>query len=424
MNIKIFLKPLTLLCILALPVAAAAQAPLVSSGNISATDKYAWSETVGWSNLAAVSAGVSVYDDHLEGFAWNENIGWIKLGSHSGGGYFTYANSTSSDWGVNLNGAALSGYGWSEAAGWVNFSPTGGGVSINPATGGFDGWAWGENLGWIHFKGVSPAYTVTFVPDQWVGALSVDSGSPMSVRAAVNGSGIHLSSNGGANWSAATTQPTDLRLKAIVAHPATATTLFAATHGSGVFTSINGGTDWSACANSRLNANVYSLVIDSGMLYAGTKGGIFSSPDCATWTAKNSGLPVSGGVYRQSELVVDPVTSTTLYAGISGSGIYKTIDSGATWTAATTQPDNTQITAVTLKNSATLYVATSGSGVYKSGDSGTTWEVCTNSGLTNLNVVSLAIDASGKLYAGTEDGVFASADGCGLWTAMNGGLPN
>ena len=44
---------------------------------------------------------------------------------------------------------------WGANVGWVNFSPTGGGVTIEPGTGSFIGFAWGENLGWISFKGGS-----------------------------------------------------------------------------------------------------------------------------------------------------------------------------------------------------------------------------------------------------------------------------
>ena len=52
------------------------------------------------------------------------------------------------------------------------------------------------------------------------------------------------------------------------------------------------------------------------------------------------------------------------------------------------------------------------------------WTACGNTDLTNLNVVSLTVDANGKLYAGTEAGVFVSSDNCATWAAMNNGLPN
>jgi hypothetical protein len=266
----------------------------LATGNISATIKYAWSETGGWSNFTPTGGGVTVYYDHLEGYAWSESAGWIKLGSYSGGGYHTYVNIANPDWGVNLNGAALSGFGWSETAGWIRFDPTGGGVTINPATGVFDGWSWSESLGWIHFKGSTPAYNVLLATNPRVNAILLSATDPLKQYAAVEGSGIHLIANGGTTWTAATTQPTDWRIEGAVINPVTPATMYSAAHGSGVFKSTDSGDHWTACANANLtNLNLVSLPIDiSGKLYAGTEAGVFVSSDgCATWTAMSAGLP-------------------------------------------------------------------------------------------------------------------------------------
>jgi ligand-binding sensor domain-containing protein len=130
------------------------------------------------------------------------------------------------------------------------------------------------------------------------------------------------------------------------------------------------------------------------------------------------------GIISTDSIVIDPVTSTTLYAGLNGAGVYKSVNSGTSWTAATTQPSDTRIKALVINKSDTtkLYVATYGGGVFKSADSGVTWVACATNP-TNLNVVSLVIDGNGKLYAGTEAGVFVSADACATWTAINTGLP-
>ena len=130
------------------------------AANIDTADKWAYGANIGWLNFAPAHGGATVYDDHLEGYIWAENIGWIRLGTYESGGAHTYANTSAADWGVNHSAGALSGYGWSGNAGWVNFSPTHGGVTVDPATGVFDGYAWSENLGWIHFQNASPAYGV------------------------------------------------------------------------------------------------------------------------------------------------------------------------------------------------------------------------------------------------------------------------
>ncbi len=136
----------------------------LAAGNISATNKWAWSTNAGWVNFNPANGGVTVYNDHLEGYAWAENVGWIRLGAYTGGGTHTYLNTSNTDYGVNRNPGtgALSGYAWSTNVGWINFAPTNGGVTVSEA-GDFSGYAWGENIGWIKFNGTalnSTAYKV------------------------------------------------------------------------------------------------------------------------------------------------------------------------------------------------------------------------------------------------------------------------
>ncbi len=124
-----------------------------AAGNIDAVNKWAWGSNIGWLNFNPTHGGVTVYEDHLEGYAWAENIGWVRLGTYTGGESHTYANSAAGNYGVNNDGDGnLSGYAWGASVGWVNFAPDRGGVMIDPSTGQFDGYAWGENIGWIHFK--------------------------------------------------------------------------------------------------------------------------------------------------------------------------------------------------------------------------------------------------------------------------------
>jgi len=68
-----------------------------------------------------------------------------------------------------------------------------------------------------------------------------------------------------------------------------------------------------------------------------------------------------------------------------------------------------------------LYAGTYGGGVYRTADAGASWSAC--GALSNVNVVSLAIDGNGKVYAGTEAGVYVSGDSCATWSALNTGLP-
>jgi len=144
----------------------------------------------------------------------------------------------------------------------------------------------------------------------------------------------------------------------------------------------------------------------------------------ATADGQSVTVPVTVGV-AATTIVIDPVTPSTLYTGLDGQGIYNTTDGGTSWSPAITQPINKHIRALVIRpgDNTKLFAGTYGGGVYRSTDSGVTWTACPDTGLANPNVVSLVTDSSGKLYAGTEAGVFASTDNCATWAEMNGGLP-
>jgi len=141
---------------------------VLAAGNIDPTQKWAWGTNTGWINFNPNNGGVTVFDDHLEGYAWSENFGWIRLGTCTGGSPCSYANTSATNYGVNNDGAGnLSGYAWSTNAGWINFDPTGDQrVIIDPLTGDFDGYAWGENIGWIHFQGATYKVNTSWRPNQ------------------------------------------------------------------------------------------------------------------------------------------------------------------------------------------------------------------------------------------------------------------
>lgn len=132
------------------------------------------------------------------------------------------------------------------------------------------------------------------------------------------------------------------------------------------------------------------------------------------------------GIREVSSVLVDPNTPTTVFAGVDGAGIYRSTNSGSSWTTATIPSVSTRIKALVIKNgdSTKLFAATYGGGVYKSTDSGASWTACTDTGLGSSNILSLVADSTGKLYAGTDAGVYTSSDSCASWSALNSGLPS
>jgi photosystem II stability/assembly factor-like uncharacterized protein len=178
--------------------------------------------------------------------------------------------------------------------------------------------------------------------------------------------------------------------------------------------------------NGPEGGDIWALAIDPAnpaKLYAGTYGGgVFKSTDSGgTWTAANTGL-TSLYVYT---LAIDPSTPTSIYAGTHG-GVFKSIDSGSTWVAVNTGLMDLYVTALAIDPAvpATLYAGTY-VGAFKSTNSGITW-ASANTGLASPYIDALAIDpaAPATLYAGTAGPqVFKSTDSGGNWGRTGGG-PN
>lgn len=152
----------------------------------------------------------------------------------------------------------------------------------------------------------------------------------------------------------------------------------------------------------------------STMTFAGKAvGGIYRSVNSGTtWSAIVSGMSANSALTLF-------LRSGTLYAGTTN-GVYTSSNNGGNWS-------NTVLNSVTVSdfagNTNYTFAATSGQGVQRSTNNGNTWSPA-NTGLGSMNVLSLAT-AGTTLYAGTETaGMYRSSNDGTNWTAMNGNLPN
>jgi photosystem II stability/assembly factor-like uncharacterized protein len=201
---------------------------------------------------------------------------------------------------------------------------------------------------------------------------------------------------------------------------------------SGLFCTREGGASFGTCWSPRGSSESVTLTASpaAGNTFAGWGDACSASGTAATCTLTMDTAKAVTATFAKStatrSIVIDPATPTTLYAALQGSGVYRSLNSGINWSPAATQPANLNVKALVIKpgSAATLFAASYGGGVFKSTDSGVNWNVACATQPSNLNLLSLSIDASGKLYAGSEAGVFVSSNDCGTWTAMNTGLPN
>ncbi len=101
----------------------------------------------------------------------------------------------------------------------------------------------------------------------------------------------------------------------------------------GLFRTGNKGEQWERIGQSISDPYISSLVLhpkEPAQLYIGGPAGIWKTSDGGrTWQAINQGL----ATVNIRALAMDPQNTQTLYAGTNGSGLYRSTDAGATWTA-------------------------------------------------------------------------------------------
>ena len=244
-------------------------------------------------------------------------------------------------------------------------------------------------------------------------SLVIDPGNPGTIYAGSYGSGVFKSINNGGTWFESNVGLTNLNINSLVIDPTNTQIIYAGTDFGGVFKSMDGGGSWFPANFGLTGTRIYSLAIDptnSLTVYVGIyEGGVFKSIDGGgSWSQLASGLP---NIYVYA-LALDSISPQSLYAGITGD-LAKSVAGGA-WIAShngLTVTINYALTTPTVialaidpTNPRTLYAGTSGYGVFKSVDSGVTWtRISIGLYTTNAGINSLAIDPGNPqtVYAGT-----------------------
>ncbi|MBC7774161.1 MAG: T9SS type A sorting domain-containing protein [Phycisphaerae bacterium] len=132
----------------------------------------------------------------------------------------------------------------------------------------------------------------------------------------------------------------------------------------------------------------------------------------AQWVQTN--CPTGGGINAFA------VKETYLFAGTGGGGIFRSDDNGTSWTPVNSGLTNTDVSSLAV-NGVYLFAGTSG-GIFRSDDNGANW-TSINSWIP-LDVNSLAVMGT-NLFAGTyHEGVFRSDDNGTNWASIGNGLPD
>ncbi len=254
---------------------------------------------------------------------------------------------------------------------------------------------------------------------------------------AVNpGDGVFKSTDGGLNWTkllgtgVAGTVVTD-----IIVDPKNTNTVYISTPSKGILRSIDAGNSWKAITISGVAPISFVMdPVETNRLYAAGSGKIYRSLDSgATWTQCKNFTPTLSGV-SSIMLAVAQGAPNIIYASIGNSsqgalGLYFTNDYGVNWKMITTSPANwlgnqgNYANAITVHPTNGKQVFVGGLDVYRTNDSGKTFN--------NVSDWTADVNQSGyvhadihrlryngtSLYACSDGGIAVSKNSGGSWNS-------
>jgi hypothetical protein len=339
--------------------------------------------------------------------------------STDGGTTFTKRSSTPNilGWynGTAAQNDATEGQGWYDLA--IAVAPSNvntvliGGVNIWRSTNGGTSWtkltAWEANT-------TATNYTHADIHDlHFVGS---------NLYAGTDG-GVFISSNEGTAWANRSSDMSIAQIYGFSLSPNSATTILSGHQDNGTNLTSNGtswaqvnGGDGMLCLIDKGTPTRMFSTIYYGSLYRSTNSGASFS----------SIYTVPGGGWV-TPLVQDPVTATTIYAG--GTNVMRSTNSGTNWTAASSFTGVSTLVSIAVgRTNNQVIAAASTTKVMVTTNGGTTWTDRTAGLPANTAIQSVEIDVNdaNKIYVGlasyTGNCVFRSTDGGATWTNISAGI--
>jgi len=187
--------------------------------------------------------------------------------------------------------------------------------------------------------------------------------------------------------------------------------LFAGIEGGGVFVTDDFGNSWSTMGKGLTESHISSLTVSNNNLFVGTQMGVFlfNSND-SSWTPLG---PFTNYIKALAS------SDTMLFAATSGSGVYRSTNSGTSWTPVNSGLEDLWVRNLSMSNGG-IFAGTQSKGVYRSTNNGTSWSAV-NTGLEGLWVYSLMAHDS-AIFVGTSEGIFYSTDNGAMWYDGDSGI--
>lgn len=237
------------------------------------------------------------------------------------------------------------------------------------------------------------------------------------------------STDSGASWTNRAPAGGPYSFTGIELDPATPGKVFAAWSGGfgggGVFVSGDNGLSW-ANRSAGLPANpMEDLVFDGTTLYL-CGGQLFGSQDVGVWSTTNDGLtwtPLSNGSWPLlaiTDLELDPATPGRILCTSLGTGLYESLDGGATWSFGVGGTSILSCRSVRFSptNGATLFLGTDSNAVWRSTNGGAAFAP-SSVGIGQLDVYSVATNPANPAEIAIA---FQGQNNGGVQTSNDGGL--
>ena len=242
--------------------------------------------------------------------------------------------------------------------------------------------------------------------------------------------GMFRSTDAGKTWSKINNGLTGFFINGLVIDPLTPSTLYVSAgtdfgNTGGIFKSTDGGNSWNLRTNGITNLSLISLAIDPvtpTTLYAGANfGPIYKTIDGAdNWAPSGN-----ASFFFPSSLAVDPHTHTRIFATnlSSGGGIFRSDDSGATWQSVGLNQTSAfgRFIAVSPHTPGLVYAVMSATGLFKSVDGGDNWSSLRPDSRFG-KVVLDPVSASTVYYLSDTEGLLKSTDNGQTWMPLNHSL--
>ncbi|MEI7726369.1 MAG: choice-of-anchor J domain-containing protein, partial [Bacteroidota bacterium] len=310
---------------------------------------------------------------------------------------------------------------------------------------------------WItNDNGISWNPATDNLPTLGVSAIVVDFSNPSNIFLGTGdrdhgdapGMGVFKSANGGVTFTASRVGMGNVTVSKLIQHPGSALVFLAATT-SGIFRSDDGGAIWTLIKDGSFR-DICFKPGNPNIVYAASLGNFFRSSDNGlSFIQITAGIPIIG--YSTEERGIIGVTSANpnyvyfLQSNGSGAfeGIYRSTDSGLTFTTRSTTPNILDWScdgsgtngqgwydlgiAVDPANAETVYAG--GINVWKSTNGGTSWSINSHwNGDCGVPAVHSDCHFLGfspinsRLYSGNGGGIYYTSNGGSTWTDCTAGM--